>query len=216
MFSAQKRKYTLHKTENILCTKQKIYAAQKRKYVVCTKEKVYAAQKRKYTLHKRENIRCTKENIRYTKEKYTLHKRENIRCTKEKIYAAQKRIYVTQKRIYVAQKRIQITENGKWNTLPGFHTKENIRCTKENTDYRKRKMEHSSGLPYLLVQQLLFKFRYVCSRSQVSFFLTNSVSTILHRGMTYGTSKAGQGNNQGWKGPGQSEDWIMSHRQSLF
>ena len=33
---------------------------------------------------------------------------------------------------------------------------------------------------------------------------------------TYGTSKAGHGNNQGRKGPGQSEDWILSHRQSLI
>ena len=42
----------------------------------------------------------------------------------------------------------------------------------------------------------------------VQFFLTNSVSTIRHRGISYWTSKAGQGNNQDWKGPGQSEDWI--------
>ena len=39
-------------------------------------------------------------------------------------------------------------------------------------------------------------------------------STIRHRGITYGTSKAGQGDNQGWKGPGQSDDRIQSHRQS--
>ena len=41
--------------------------------------------------------------------------------------------------------------------------------------------------------------------------------TLVH--ITYpplGTSKAGQGNNQGKKGPGQSDDWILSHRQSLI
>ena len=36
------------------------------------------------------------------------------------------------------------------------------------------------------------------------------------RHFSYGASKAGQGNNQGGKGPGQSEDWILSHRQSLI
>ena len=39
-------------------------------------------------------------------------------------------------------------------------------------------------------------------------------STIRHRGITYGSSKAGQGENQGWKGPGQSYYRIQSHRQS--
>ena len=34
--------------------------------------------------------------------------------------------------------------------------------------------------------------------------------------VSHGSSKAGQGNNQDWKGPGQSDDWILSHRQSLF
>ena len=101
--------YTLHKTENIGCTRQKIYAA----------------QNGKHTLHKMENIRCTKREIESTgctkwkiyarqNRKYTLHKTENIRCTKEN--------YVTQKITYVTQKRIQIAENGKWNTLPSFHS----------------------------------------------------------------------------------------------
>ena len=60
--------FPLHKTENIRCTKQKIYAAQNGKYTLhktenirCTKQKIYAAQNGKYMLHKRE---------------YTLHKRE--------------------------------------------------------------------------------------------------------------------------------------------
>ena len=30
----------------------------------------------------------------------------------------------------------------------------------------------------------------------------------------YGTSKAGQGNNQSWKGLEQSEYWILSQRPS--
>ena len=80
----------------------------KGKYVLCTKRKIYAAQNRKYTLHKTENIRCTKQKIYVAQNrKYTLHKTENIRYKEN--------------RIYVAQKRIQTTENGKWNTLPGFH-----------------------------------------------------------------------------------------------
>ena len=87
----------LHKTENICCTKRKIYAAQNGKYM----------------LHKTENIRCTKRKIYAAQNgKYTLHKTENICCKKRKICAA--------------QKRIQITENGKWNTLPGFHSMQNI------------------------------------------------------------------------------------------
>ena len=97
--------FPLHKTENIHCTKEKIYAAQK--------QKIYTAPNRKYTLHKkicslhkRKNIRCTKRKIYAAQNrKYTLHKRENIRCTKEKIYAAQKRKYT-------------------------LHKTENIRCTK--------------------------------------------------------------------------------------
>ena len=47
------------------------------------------------------------------------------------------------------------------------------------------------------------------------FFLTNSQfsQSVRHCGITYGTSKAGQGNNQLWKGPERSEDLIQSQRQ---
>ena len=60
------------------------------------------------------------------KTKHMLHKMENIRCTKQKIYAAQKGKYTLYK-----------------------NTKENIRYVtlhKKNTSYKKRKMEHTSGL----------------------------------------------------------------------
>ena len=70
MLSAPNGKYSLHKTENIRYTKQKIYAVQNRK-LCCTN-----AQKRKYTLHETENIRCTKQKMYAAQNgKYTLHKR---------------------------------------------------------------------------------------------------------------------------------------------
>ena len=76
------------------------------------------------------NIRCTTEKIYVTqKRQYTLHKTENIHCTKEKACAAQNGKYTLHKMGNIRC------------------TKENICCTKKNTDYRKRKMEHSSGLP---------------------------------------------------------------------
>ena len=43
---------------------------------------------------------------------------------------------------------------------------------------------------------------------QVSFLPQPSITLIT------GTSKAGQENNQSWKGLGQPEDRIQSHRQS--
>ena len=58
--------FPLHKTESIRCTNQKIYTAQNRKYTLHKMEnmrKIQAAQNGKYTPDKTENIRCTKQKI---------------------------------------------------------------------------------------------------------------------------------------------------------
>ena len=82
-----------------------------------------------FPLHKTESMRCTKQKIYVAQNgKYEVHKTENTGYTKWKIYARQNRKYTLHK-----------TESIRC-------TKENIRYTKENTDCRKRKIEHSSGL----------------------------------------------------------------------
>ena len=69
--------------------------------------------------------------------------------------------------------------------------------------------DDSSHSVMIVVQILVNLF------TSTGYFLPHQLSkTIRHCGITYGTSKAGQGNNKSWKGPGQSEDRIQSHRQS--
>ena len=149
-----------------ICIMENIFSLHRTENIRCTKRKIYTAQNGKYTLYKTENIPCTKEEIR------SLHKRENICCTKQKIYAAQKRIYVTQKRIYVAekriyvaQKRIQITENRKWNTLPGFYMKQLIRIM---TDH----CQADASVTYFLIFALGENIQYQHnSSSGISIFV---------------------------------------------
>ena len=65
----------------------------------------------------------------------------------------------------------------------------------------------SSCSPIIVIQISISSFTFT------GFFLPHQFS-LDYRGITYGTSnaRAGQRNNQGWKDPGQSEDWILSHK----
>ena len=58
-----------NRRQNLICIIENIFPLHKTENLRCTKRKIYTAENGKYTLHKRE-IRCTKENTDYINGKW--------------------------------------------------------------------------------------------------------------------------------------------------